>query len=137
MSTPIQHQPALQRFETVVDGHLALCSYTRHEASVVLHHTEVPPPVGGRGLAAELVAATLAWARHEGLQVQPTCSYVATYMRRHPETQDLLQDRAAAVRAFWFGEPAVTTPRGPSFAMPLVELPVMVDWLRVMRATPS
>ena len=105
----------MQRFETVVDGHLALCSYTRHEASVVLHHTEVPPPVGGRGLAAELVAATLAWARHEGLQVQPTCSYVAAYMRRYPETQDLLQDRAAAVRAFWFGEPAATAPRGEWF----------------------
>ena len=32
----------------------------------------------------------LAWARQEGLRVRPTCSYVAAYMQRHPETQDLL-----------------------------------------------
>jgi predicted GNAT family acetyltransferase len=37
-----------------------------------------------------LVAEALRWARTQGLRVQPRCSYVAAYMRRHPETQDLL-----------------------------------------------
>jgi len=110
VSTPIHHRPELQRFDAVVDGHLALCSYHRHGDTLVLPHTEVPPALQGRGVAAALVAATLAWARHEGLRVRPTCSYVATFMRRHPETKDLLDDRAAQVRAFWFGEPATTTP---------------------------
>jgi predicted GNAT family acetyltransferase len=44
----------------------------------------------GQGLAAALVAQALDWARQQGLRVRPTCSYVASYMRRHPETQDLL-----------------------------------------------
>jgi predicted GNAT family acetyltransferase len=30
------------------------------------------------------------WARAEGLKVRPVCGYVASYMRRHPQTQDLL-----------------------------------------------
>jgi uncharacterized protein (DUF924 family)/predicted GNAT family acetyltransferase len=107
---PVQHHPEAGRFEAVVDGHLALCSYYRQGDTLVLPHTEVPPALQGRGLAAALVAAALAWARHQGLRVRPSCSYVATYMRRHAETRDLLDDRAAQVRAFWFGEPETTTP---------------------------
>ncbi len=56
-----------------------------------MHHTYVPSPLEGQGIAATLVAAALAYARHEGLRVRPTCSYVARYMRRHPETLDLLE----------------------------------------------
>jgi predicted GNAT family acetyltransferase len=51
----------------------------------------VPAALQGRGLAAALVQAALAWARAERLR--PTCSYVAAYMRRHPDTQDLLAPR--------------------------------------------
>jgi uncharacterized protein len=53
-------------------------------------HTGVPLPLRGHGIAARLVAAALAHARSEGLRVDPRCSYVARYMQRHPETQDLL-----------------------------------------------
>ena len=71
-------------------GQLAVCDYRRHGQVLDLHHTWVPPASQGQGHAAALVQATLAWARAEGLQVRPSCSYVAVYMRRHPETQDLL-----------------------------------------------
>jgi len=36
------------------------------------------------------VRAALAHARAAGWRVRPSCSYVASYMRRHPQTQDLL-----------------------------------------------
>jgi hypothetical protein len=39
-------------------------------------------------VAGELVQGVLAWVREHGLRVRPTCSYVAAYMRRHPETHD-------------------------------------------------
>jgi len=45
----------------------------------------------GQGVAADLVHAALAFARSQGLRVRPSCSYVAAYMRRHPETLDLLE----------------------------------------------
>jgi uncharacterized protein (DUF924 family)/predicted GNAT family acetyltransferase len=115
VDTPVQHHPEARRFETVVDGHLALCSYVRQGDTLVLHHTEVPAALQGRGVAAALVAQALAWARHEGLRVRPTCSYVAAYLRRHPEVQDLLDDRAAQVRAFWFGDPPAAAPRAEWF----------------------
>lgn len=60
---------------------------------LVVHHTEVPPALRGHGLAGELVQAVLDWARAQGLRVRPTCSYVAAYMQRHAETQDLLENK--------------------------------------------
>ena len=42
-------------------------------------------------VAADLVQAALDFARSQGLRVRPTCSYVASYMQRRPETQDLLE----------------------------------------------
>lgn len=86
----IQHRPEASRFEAAFDAGVALCSYRRQGDTLLLTHTEVPPALEGRGVAAALVRATLDWARSEGLRVQPLCSYVAAYMRRHPETQDLM-----------------------------------------------
>jgi hypothetical protein len=87
---PVRHDPLAERFEIEVDGEIAFAAYRRDGATVVLTHTEVPPRAQGRGTAALLVRAALDWARSEGLHVRPLCSYVAAYMQRHPETQDLL-----------------------------------------------
>jgi predicted GNAT family acetyltransferase len=86
----VVHNTAASRFEVEVDGRLAICDYRRQGKTLVMPHTVVPPELSGRGIAAALVAAALAWARSEGLRVQPTCSYVAAYMQRHTQTQDLL-----------------------------------------------
>lgn len=51
--------------------------------------THVPSQIGGRGLAGELAEAALQWARAEGLQVNPLCSYVDSWIRRHPEYAQL------------------------------------------------
>lgn len=91
MQADVTHQPQLQRFEARFGALRAECSYRRSGDLLVLHHTEVPPALQGRGVAAGLVAAALAWAREQGLRVRPNCSYVAAYMRRHPETHDLLE----------------------------------------------
>jgi predicted GNAT family acetyltransferase len=94
MTTPaplsIVHRPEASRFEALLDGGLGLCVYRRDGPLLLLTHTEVPAALEGRGIAAALVRSTLDWARSEGLRVRPLCSYVAAYMRRHPETQDLL-----------------------------------------------
>lgn len=86
----VVHHPAASRFEARVGGGLAVCAYRESNGVLLLTHTEVPPSMEGRGIAAALVKATLDWARAEGRRVRPVCSYVAAYMRRHPETQDLL-----------------------------------------------
>ncbi len=91
MSLNVSHNAAASRFEATPQGLLALCSYRRGGQLLVLHHTEVPTALQGQGVAAALVQAALTFAREQGLHVRPTCNYVAAYMRRHPETLDLLE----------------------------------------------
>lgn len=55
----------------------------------IVDHTLVPPGIGGRGVAMELVKAIVADARTEGFKITPLCSYVAVAFRRHPEWADL------------------------------------------------
>jgi predicted GNAT family acetyltransferase len=86
----VTHDAQARRFEAHVQG--LRCELDYHLTGQVawMTHTGVPRELEGRGIAAQLVRAALAWARSEGLKVKPSCSYVAAYMRRHPETQDLL-----------------------------------------------
>lgn len=93
MPHPVTHNLARTRFEAAPQGLLATCDYRRQGDVLVLHHTEVPPSLQGQGVAADLVSAALDFARSQGLRVRPTCSYVASYMRRHPETLELLEGR--------------------------------------------
>lgn len=88
----IHHQPDRQCFECHVEGLRSELDYRLDPDNrrVVFSHTGVPAALQGRGIAAALVQAGLDWARREQLRVIPACSYVAVYMRRHPETQDLL-----------------------------------------------
>jgi uncharacterized protein len=85
----ITHNPAQQRFEATVDGHLCVADYRINGAVMTMTHTFVDPALQGRGIAAQLVAAALAYAREQQLTVAPQCSYVSAYMQRHTEVQDL------------------------------------------------
>ncbi len=82
----VQHNSGQQRFECHVDGLLCLADYHLRDGVMHMTHTEVPPALGGRGIAAALVGAALAHATHANLKVNPACSYVRLYMQRHPET---------------------------------------------------
>lgn len=88
----IVHNAAASRFEATVDSRLCIADYRLAGQMMTMHHTYVPPPLEGRGIAAALVAEALAHARRQGWRVRPLCSYVASYMQRHRETLDLLAD---------------------------------------------
>ncbi len=90
MQTVITHEEARSAFETIVDGHRCEMHYTRLDPSTVaFDHTYVHPDQRGRGVAADLVATGLAWARQKKLRVVPSCSYVAAFMAKHREWDDL------------------------------------------------
>lgn len=78
------------RFETTVEGHLAIAEYNLIRGGIVFTHTEVPKELEGRGVGSALVRAGLAHAREAGLQVTPICPFFAAYMKKHAEVQDLL-----------------------------------------------
>jgi uncharacterized protein len=88
----VLHNAAASRFEAVVDGHLCVANYHLVDGAMRIHHTAVPRAVAGRGIAAKLVQAALDYAAVNDLAVEPWCSYVRSYMKRHPASQALLPD---------------------------------------------
>lgn len=60
---------------------------------IVFTHTGVDPACEGRGYGSRLVERGLDDARDDGLRVRPLCSFVAAYIRRHPEYADLVTRR--------------------------------------------
>ncbi len=86
----LRHDEARGRFQLTVDGYQARLDYRREPGRMVITHTGVPPQIGGRGIAAQLVEAALSWARGQQLKVATTCSYANAYLRRHPQHRDLL-----------------------------------------------
>jgi predicted GNAT family acetyltransferase len=86
----VVHNAGASRFELRSQGQLCIAKYEVIDGVMWLTHTETPPALRGRGLAAQVVRAALDHARAHGLKVRPACSYVRTYLRRHPEAQDLL-----------------------------------------------
>jgi hypothetical protein len=95
----IRDNTAARRFELDVDGELAIANYRIDGDTILFTHTEVPPHLQGRGIASRLVRGALEAARARGLKVVPLCSFVADYIRRHKEVQDLV-DPASLRRPF-------------------------------------
>lgn len=89
MAFSIEHNRAKHCFETQVEGVRCVLEYTLAGTVMTLTHTDVPEAVGGRGIASALVRAALEAARHESWTVIPECSYVAVWMQRHPDFDDL------------------------------------------------
>ena len=86
----IQNNEAGQQFEANVDGDLAFVEYRRSGNKLVLVHTEVPEALEGHGIGSRLAHAALEYARAQHLGVVPLCPFVTSYIRRHPEYQDLV-----------------------------------------------
>lgn len=78
------------RFESPVDDGFAFVSYRLDGETIIFTYAEVPEAFRGRGIGDAVVRAALDSARERGLTVVPRCSFVAAFIRRHPEYQELL-----------------------------------------------
>jgi predicted GNAT family acetyltransferase len=84
-------EDAADRYVIAVDGRrIGLLDYVRRGDVLDLHHTEIEPAFEGRGFGARLVGSALADIRDRGLLIRPSCSFVAAYVRRHPDQADLV-----------------------------------------------
>ena len=90
VAASVVHNEAASCFELPVHGEICIAQYRLVDGVMWLTHTETPPALQGRGFAARVVRAALDHARARGMKVRPACSYVRTYLRRHPETHDLV-----------------------------------------------
>jgi uncharacterized protein len=83
--------PEASRYELRLGGRLVgLAAYRRRDDRIVLTHTEVDESCEGRGYGSRLAAAALEDARRQGLRVVPLCPFIARYIDRHPEYEELL-----------------------------------------------
>jgi len=88
---PVVMNEAAHRFEARLGDAVAFTEYRLGDGVMILPHTVVPDEFAGRGVGGELAKAALGYAREQGLEVVPTCSFIAGYITRHPEWHDLVQ----------------------------------------------
>ncbi len=86
----VQHNTESHRFEFRSGEVLAVLDYEINDRQMAMTHTYVPQEFRGQGIAEKLVRAALAEARAQQHKVVPECSYVAKFIARHAEFQDLL-----------------------------------------------
>jgi hypothetical protein len=81
----IANNRASSRFEIIVHGKLARLDYRVEQGTIFLDYVEVPQDAQGRGIAGALAHAALKFSRDSGLKAVAHCSFIAAYMRGHPE----------------------------------------------------
>jgi len=87
----VVHQPEQSRYELHVDGRLAgFVRYRPHADHVEFLHTEVDPEFEGQGLGSRLAAGALDDVRASGGRATATCPFIAAYVKRHPEYEDVI-----------------------------------------------
>jgi predicted GNAT family acetyltransferase len=65
----------------------------RDENRIIFAHTEVPQAFSGKGIASKMAWTAFEFAKKEGLKITSLCSYIDTWMKRHPEYDYLYYKR--------------------------------------------
>jgi len=92
MANIVRDNGAKQRYEMEAAGKSAFITYRRSPGVVTLLHAEVPQELSGQGFGSQLVRGALELVRAQGSKVVPRCPFIASYMKKHAEFQDLLAD---------------------------------------------
>ena len=80
------------QFEIELEGVKALIGYQKDaDGNFNLRHTEVPEEFEGKGVRSRLVKHTLEQIKAAGKKIIPSCSFVADYIKRHPEYESLVK----------------------------------------------
>lgn len=73
------------------DSEPARLTFVEHGAGhMIIDYSFVPPRYRGRGVALKLIRRAVEDARAGGYRITPTCGYVASEFRRHPDWNDVL-----------------------------------------------
>lgn len=95
--TDFRDVPAENRFEqgfTDPEGELrrVWADYARHGDRRVILHVEAEPQLRGSGAAGDFMKQLVDHARAEQLKLVPRCAYAVAWLRRHPDTSDVVSD---------------------------------------------
>jgi len=92
MEPHVIHNSDLNRYELWLgEQKVGHADYLNINGELQFTHTEVDPAHQGKNYAAILIREAFSDIEQNNLgKVWPVCSYVVTYMKRHPETHSLL-----------------------------------------------
>ena len=92
MSNDSSQSVSRNRFEFKEDGETAYLEFdVEGHAWMTLWHTEVPPPLRGRGIAGTLAQTAFEYAREHHMKVDVICPLALDYVQKHPEFRDLIE----------------------------------------------
>lgn len=87
----VRNNPDAGRYEISFDGGPAgFAEYRLKGSRMIFTHTEVDSAFEGHGLGSTLARYALDDVRERSLQAAPLCPFIAAYIERHPEYQDLV-----------------------------------------------
>ena len=91
MTDKVRDNTQRGRFELDADGHTAVAYYRRAPGTITFTHTEVPPALAGKGVGSRLAQGALEIVRGEGLKVIAECPFIAGFIAKHPEFNDVMR----------------------------------------------
>jgi len=77
------------RFETKVNDEAGYVDYRWYKGTLALLHIFVPVAGRGKGVPEALAKFALEYAKQQNVKVMVYCSYIAKYIRLHPEYRSL------------------------------------------------
>jgi predicted GNAT family acetyltransferase len=93
-TSEVVNNTSKHRYELAVDGHIAATYYAVAGGVITFIHTEVPPELGGKGIASKLIRGALDQVRVDGLKVIAQCPFVKAFIEKNAAYQDLLAGSA-------------------------------------------
>lgn len=89
--TRVVNNAGAGKYEITLDGKPAgFAEYRLKDSRVVFTHTEVDSAFEGHGVGSTLARYALDDVRERGLRAVPLCPFIAAYIERHPQYQDLV-----------------------------------------------
>ena len=90
MASQVRDNQRSHRFELEVDDQLAKAWYRQQGNVLTFTHTDVPEALAGQGVGSRLAKGALDAVRAAGQKVVPVCPFIAAYIKKHHEYDDLL-----------------------------------------------
>jgi predicted GNAT family acetyltransferase len=95
--TDVHDNAELGRYEVLIDGSVVgFARYVRRGGRAYFVHTEVDPSHEGAGLGSALVRGALDGQRERGELVVPLCPFVRSFLERHSEYGDVVDQAMLA-----------------------------------------
>jgi predicted GNAT family acetyltransferase len=91
MTHNIIDNPDKGRYELMIDGQIVFANYRIDSDTLFINYVESPEALRGSGAAGKLMEGIMQIAEQQKLQIVPICGYAGSWIRCHPQYQNLLK----------------------------------------------